>query len=70
MSDLGPLNRELHGEAPDDFSALSQTEIQFLTDGLRTTCKRQQSQIQQAMESALGHIPLLLRGPVRKILIG
>lgn len=70
MADLSALSRELQGPAPDALASLDAPQIQFLTDCLRSTRHRQQSQLQQAMEAALGHIPLPLRGPVKKILIG
>lgn len=70
MADLRELNRELRDSAPAAFSALDDRDIRFLTDCLRNARERQQSQLQIAMETALGHIPLLLRGPVKKILLG
>lgn len=70
MANLSELNDELHARAPAEFSRLDEADVAFLTDALRKTRKRQQSQLQKAMEAALGHIPLLLRGPVKKILIG
>ena len=70
MADLSELNRELHCSAPQDFSRLEEAEVQLLTDCLRSTKKRQHSQLRQSMEAALSHIPALLRGPVKRILLG
>ena len=70
MANLDDLNRELRGEAPPEFSTLAEHDLLFLTECLRKARKRQQLQLLKAMESALGHMPLLLRGPVKKILLG
>ena len=70
MTDLSALSRELQGPAPDAFASLDAPQVQFLADCLRNTRHHQQSQLQKAMQAALGHIPLPLRGPVKKILIG
>ena len=71
MSDkqVEALRKELAGKTPPDLGALAPGEIEALTAALRRARRNQQEQLKRASESALGHIPLLLRGPVRKILL-
>lgn len=66
---LAALSRELGGNAPSGLSALSAAEIDSITESLRRARRTQEEQLKRAFDSALGHIPLLLRGPVRKILL-
>jgi hypothetical protein len=63
------LARELGGKPLPELAALDAAETQALTAALQAARRRQQQQLQQAFEAALGHIPMLLRGPVRKILL-
>jgi hypothetical protein len=62
------LSRELGGKPLPDLSPLDVAEIEALTGSLRRARHNQQKQLQQAFEAALEHVPLLLRGAVRKIL--
>jgi len=66
---LAALSKELGGKSLPDLAALSPAEIESLTQSLRRARRTQQEQLLRAFESALGHIPMLLRGPVRKILL-
>ncbi len=66
---LAALSKELGGKSLPDLAALSPAEIDSLTQSVRRARRAQQEQLQRAFESALGHIPMLLRGPVRKILL-
>jgi hypothetical protein len=62
------LSRELGGKPLPDLAALDAADIHALTEALRRARRNQQAQLQQAFEAALEHVPLLLRGAVRKIL--
>ena len=61
------LARELGGRLPQ-LDALDEAELTALTEALRRARRNQQQQLQRAFEAALEHVPLLLRGAVRKIL--
>jgi hypothetical protein len=62
------LTRELGGKPPAELDALDAAEVDALTTSLRRARHHQQKQLAQAFETALEHVPLLLRGAVRKIL--
>ena len=66
---LAALSKELGGKTLPDLQALSGAEIASITESLRRARHNQEQQLQRAFDAALGHIPLLLRGPVRKILL-
>jgi hypothetical protein len=61
------LVKELGGKTPPPLDALTPAEIGTLAELLRSARHNQQQQLNHAFEAALGHIPLLLRGPIRKI---
>lgn len=61
------LARELGGRLPQ-LDGLDESELAALTEALRRARRNQQQQLQRAFEAALEHVPLLLRGAVRKIL--
>jgi hypothetical protein len=62
------LAKELGGKTPPPLEALSAAEVDSLAELLRRARRNQQSQLKHAFDAALGHIPALLRGPIRKIL--
>ena len=62
------LAQELGGQPPQDIAVLKADEVAALVEALRQARRHQKDQLKQAMEKALGHLPLLLRAPVRKIL--
>jgi hypothetical protein len=64
------LERELDGRIPDGLSTLTDDELSHLADLLRDTKQRQSQALEAAIESALGIVPRLVRGPVRKVLFG
>lgn len=68
-SDAGALQRELGGVALPDLGPLSAAEQERLAGLIQAARRAQKAQLAQAMESALSHIPMLLRGAVRKILV-
>lgn len=49
---------------------LSEAEIRAVTEIYRESRQRQRRTLNKAMEDALGHVPMLLRGAVRKIMFG
>jgi hypothetical protein len=61
------LRAQLGGTAPQALRELSGDELTDLSDAIRTARRRQTKALADAGERALGHIPRLLRGPVRKI---
>ena len=66
---LAALSKELGGKSLPDLAALSAAEIESFTESLRRARRNQEEQLKRAFDGALRHIPLLLRGPVRKILL-
>ncbi|MGH8445750.1 MAG: hypothetical protein ACREVL_10815 [Solimonas sp.] len=68
VSKLQVVTRELGAPAPEALAALDAASLQQLGDALHAARKRQRAQMAAATESALQHIPLLLRGAVKKIL--
>lgn len=61
------LRAQLGGSAPQALRELSGDELTDLSKAIRTARRRQTKALADAGERALGHIPRLLRGPVRKI---
>ena len=68
MSNKTALAAELQGAALPSLDALSDAELGILVRSIRDARRRQQQHLSTAFEAALTHVPLLLRGPVRKIL--
>jgi hypothetical protein len=64
------LERELGGRAPDGLSTLTDEELTHLADLLQDAKQRQTKALETAIEEALGIVPRLVRGPVRKVLFG
>lgn len=67
-ADVEVLARELGGDPPESFNVLPSEAQQALIAALRAARTRQRNQLDQALTQALEHVPLLMRGPVRKIL--
>lgn len=65
---LRALEQQLGGKAPAGLSALSGDELDDLADAVRDARHRQAAELQAAGEKAFGHIPRLLRGPIRKVM--
>jgi hypothetical protein len=61
------LCAQLGESAPQALRQLSGDELTDLSNAVRTARRRQTKALADAGERALGHIPRLLRGPVRKI---
>jgi hypothetical protein len=67
---LGELESQIRAKPPRGLSALSQAELEDLTVAIRDARHRQAAELQVAGEKAFGHIPRLLRGPIRKVMGG
>ncbi|AXQ29482.1 hypothetical protein D0B54_12620 [Solimonas sp. K1W22B-7] len=50
------------------FAALQPAQLDLLAESILQTQQRQREALAKAIEDALGHIPMLLRGPVKKVL--
>jgi hypothetical protein len=62
------LEKQLGGPPPDGFSRLSAEQLQDLADAILDARHRQSAELAAAGDQALGHIPKLLRGPLRRVL--
>ncbi len=69
-SRLKEVNAELGAEAPGELVALSNEELAQLAGCIRQAKRAQKEQIRRAFDSALSHVPFLLRGPLKKMLGG
>jgi hypothetical protein len=70
-ADGGPadaLTRELRAPLPASVSSLDEAALTDLTAAVRDARHRQAAALAQASEKALGHIPRVLRIPLRKAL--
>ncbi|PPE71927.1 hypothetical protein C3942_21175 [Solimonas fluminis] len=59
------------GRPSSEFQALASlppAQIDLLSNAVAQTQQRQREALAKAIEDALGHIPMLLRGPVKKVL--
>jgi hypothetical protein len=65
---LKELAVELGGKVPPELAALSTEELVQLTKLLRDAKRTQKQHIKRAFDSALSHVPFLLRGPLKKML--
>jgi cytochrome c553 len=64
---LSALREQLGAAMPDGLSELSDHELRHLAAAISEARHRQAQALAEAGERALGHIPRLLRGPVRRI---
>jgi hypothetical protein len=64
---LSALDAQLGAAAPDGLGQLSDDELCHLAAAVSDARRRQARALGEAGERALGHIPRLLRGPVRRI---
>lgn len=64
------LERELGGRVPDGLSTLKDDELTHLAELLRAAKQRQSQALETAIEEALGIVPRIVRGSVRKVLFG
>ena len=66
------LKKEL-GDGGSQLPALEQLndkQLKAFTELLREGKQNQRVALSAAMENALGHVPMLLRGAVRKVMLG
>jgi hypothetical protein len=61
------LEEQLGAAGPTGLKQLTDGEIADLAQAIRTARHRQARALDQAADRALGRIPRLLRGPIRKI---
>ena len=61
------LEDETNGTVPDGVAQLSDDEMLHLAGLIRTARHRQAQALEEAGDRALGRIPRLLRGPIRKV---
>jgi hypothetical protein len=64
---LRALEAQLGGKAPKGLKRLSAEELEELGGAVRHARRRQAKALGEAGDKAFGHIPWLLRGPIRKI---
>jgi hypothetical protein len=62
------LRAELGGELPAGLSRLDDGDARDLTDAIHLARCRQTQALAQAGERAFGHVPRLLRMPIRRLL--
>lgn len=62
------LEQQLGSKVPGGLAALAAEEIGDLAQAVRDARHRQAAELQAAGEKAFGHIPRLLRGPIRKVM--
>ena len=63
------LGAELGGRVPPGFESLDEAALRQLAGAVREARRLQKSDIAAALGAALGHVPALLRGPLKKILL-
>jgi hypothetical protein len=61
------LEEQTGGPVPEGLNVLSDDELRHLAEAIRTARSRQAEALAAAGERALGKIPRLLRGPVRRV---
>lgn len=65
---LQALEAELRASAPESLGRLSDQQLQDLAQAIRDARHRQAAELTAAGDKALGHVPRLLRAPVRRVL--
>jgi hypothetical protein len=63
-----PLADALGNRPLPTLDAIDEVEIRALADAVRSARQHQRAQFERALQAALGHLPALLRAPVRKVL--
>jgi hypothetical protein len=61
------LEDELHGALPAGLRGLTDAQRRDLADAIADARRRQAAALADAGEQAFGHIPRLLRGPIRRM---
>jgi hypothetical protein len=65
---LSALEHELGAPPPGTLGTLNAQDLRDLAGAVHAARQRQTHELAAAGESAFGHIPRLLRGPIRKVL--
>ena len=65
---LRMLETQLGARLPKGVRGLSHEQLRDLATAVSGARRRQAAELNAAGDKALGHIPRLLRGPVRKVL--
>jgi len=65
---LKALASELRDTPPSSLGELSDEQLRDLASAVRDARHRQAAELAAAADRAAGHIPRLLRGPIRKVL--
>ena len=60
----------LHAPLPQGLEALSKPQLEKLAAAFAAAKTQQRAALQGSTEAALSHVPMLLRGAVRKVLFG
>jgi hypothetical protein len=64
------LRSALDAEPPPAAADLADADLADLAEAVEDALDRQRSQLRAAIDDAYGHVPRLLRGPLRKVLGG
>ena len=62
------LATQLRDDPPESLAKLDDAQLADLAGAVRDARRRQAVELDAAGEKAFGHIPRLLRGPIRKLL--
>ena len=62
------LEQELSAAPPQGLKSLSADELADLAAAVHSARKRQAHELAAAGDAAFGHVPRLLRAPIRKVL--
>lgn len=65
---LQALEGQLGASPPAGLRRLSQAQLEELADAVRGAQRRQAAELAAAGDQAFGHIPWLLRKPIRKLM--
>lgn len=68
MSSHAELHLALDGDVPEGLDALSDEEARQLAQAIVAARAHQAQALRVAIDAALGHVPFVLRGALRKIL--
>ena len=61
------LEDELRGPLPDGLRGLTDAQREDLANAINDARRRQAAAFAEAGENAFGHIPRILRGPIRRL---
>ena len=67
---MDALRDALQDEPPPGCAALDEGDLADLAEAIEAARQRQRAELHAAIDTAYGHVPRLLRGPLRKVLGG